>query len=129
MTKQYWFLRDVEHAIQMVADEQTHSLPEDDEGLERIARMRGFKTPTNSPKTFRQSLQTVEKHYAALFESAPELSSGVGNLVFTGDVDDPDTMQTLSRLGFERPSDIAASSAPGILAAIARRNRRRRANG
>jgi glutamate-ammonia-ligase adenylyltransferase len=107
LTKQYWFLRDVEHAIQMVADEQTHSLPEDDEGLERIARMRGFKDADEFANAFRQSLQTVEKHYAALFESAPELSSGVGNLVFTGDVDDPDTMQTLSRLGFERPSDIA----------------------
>src|SRR5690606_27946433 len=43
---------------------------------------------------------------AALFEAAPELSSGVGNLVFTGDVDDPDTLQTLHNLGFQRPSDI-----------------------
>ncbi|TAM96143.1 MAG: bifunctional [glutamine synthetase] adenylyltransferase/[glutamine synthetase]-adenylyl-L-tyrosine phosphorylase, partial [Rhizobiaceae bacterium] len=30
LTAQYWFLRDVEHAIQMVADEQSHTLPEDD---------------------------------------------------------------------------------------------------
>ena len=106
LTTQYWFLRDVEHAIQMVADEQTHSLPEDNEGLERIAHMRGFKDAEAFSRAFRQSLQTVEKHYAALFESAPELSSGVGNLVFTGDVDDPDTLNTLSRLGYERPSDI-----------------------
>ena len=35
-----------------------------------------------------------------------KLSSGVGNLVFTGDVDDPDTLQTLRQLGFKRPSDI-----------------------
>jgi glutamate-ammonia-ligase adenylyltransferase len=48
----------------------------------------------------------VERHYAALFETAPELSAGIGNLVFTGDVDDPDTLQTLHRLGFQRPSDI-----------------------
>lgn len=107
LTRQYWFLRDVEHAIQMVADEQTHSLPEDDEGLQRIALMRGFKDADAFAAEFRRSLQTVEKHYAALFESAPELSSGVGNLVFTGDVDDPDTMETLSKIGFERPSDIA----------------------
>ena len=103
---QYWFLRDVEHAIQMVADEQTHLLPEDDEGLERVARMRGFANATEFSAAFRASLQTVEKHYAALFETAPQLSTGVGNLVFTGDVDDPDTLQTLSQLGFERPSDI-----------------------
>ena len=55
---------------------------------------------------FRASLHEVERHYAALFETAPELSSGIGNLVFTGDVDDPDTLKTLRQLGFKRPSDI-----------------------
>ncbi len=106
LTRQYWFLRDVEHAIQMVADEQAHDLPEDDEGLERIARMRGFASADAFAVAFRASLKEVEGHYAALFETAPQLSAGVGNLVFTGDVDDPDTLQTLSSLGFERPSDI-----------------------
>jgi len=104
---QYWFLRDVEHALQMVADEQTHVLPEDDEGLERIACMLRFASADEFATAFRKSLHLVESHYAALFETAPELSSGVGNLVFTGDVDDPDTMRTLEELGFERPSDIA----------------------
>ncbi|RJT33490.1 bifunctional [glutamine synthetase] adenylyltransferase/[glutamine synthetase]-adenylyl-L-tyrosine phosphorylase [Mesorhizobium waimense] len=106
LTRQYWLLRRVEHAIQMVADEQTHILPDSDEGLERIARMLGFADAKTFSETFRASLQQVERHYAALFETAPELSAGVGNLVFTGDVDDPDTLQTLQRLGFQRPSDI-----------------------
>lgn len=106
MAQQYWFLRKVEHALQMVADEQTHKLPETDEQLERIARMLGFEDAEKFSKAFRASLQEVESHYAALFEAAPELSAGIGNLVFTGDVDDPDTLQTLSQLGFKRPSDI-----------------------
>jgi [glutamine synthetase] adenylyltransferase / [glutamine synthetase]-adenylyl-L-tyrosine phosphorylase len=103
---QYWFLRGVEHAIQMVADEQTHALPDDDEGLERIARMLGFASGADFEAAFRKSLQLVERHYAALFETAPQLSAGIGNLVFTGDVDDPDTLLTLTNLGFKRPSDI-----------------------
>ena len=106
LTAQYWFLRDVEHAIQMVADEQTHTLPEDDDGLERIAHMLGFADAEAFSAAFRASLHMVEGHYAALFETAPELSRGLGNLVFTGDVDDPSTLETLSELGFERPSDI-----------------------
>ncbi|WJI80201.1 MULTISPECIES: bifunctional [glutamine synthetase] adenylyltransferase/[glutamine synthetase]-adenylyl-L-tyrosine phosphorylase [unclassified Mesorhizobium] len=106
LTQQYWFLRGVEHAIQMVADEQTHILPDDDEGLERIAHMLGFADAARFAETFRAALHEVERHYAALFETAPELSAGVGNLVFTGDVDDPDTLQTLHGLGFQRPSDI-----------------------
>ncbi len=106
LSRQYWFLRRVEHAIQMVADEQTHTMPEDDEGLERIAHMLGFADAESFSSAFRDALHQVERHYAALFEAAPELSSGIGNLVFTGDVDDPDTLQTLHRLGFQRPSDI-----------------------
>ncbi|MFD2058125.1 bifunctional [glutamine synthetase] adenylyltransferase/[glutamine synthetase]-adenylyl-L-tyrosine phosphorylase [Mesorhizobium calcicola] len=106
LARQYWFLRRVEHAVQMVADEQTHTLPEDDEGLERIARMLGFADAAAFSQAFRASLQQVERHYAALFETAPELSTGIGNLVFTGDVDDPNTLQTLHGLGFQRPSDI-----------------------
>ena len=106
LTRQYWFLRRVEHAIQMVADEQTHTLPETDEGLERIAKMLGFAGAKEFSAAFRGSLHEVEGHYAALFEAAPQLSSGVGNLVFTGDVDDPDTLKTLRQLGFKRPSDI-----------------------
>ena len=106
LAKQYWFLRRVEHAIQMVADEQTHMLPEDDEGLERIAHMLGFAGAEPFSTEFRAALHEVERHYAALFETAPELSAGIGNLVFTGDVDDPDTLRTLNGLGFQRPSDI-----------------------
>ena len=106
LTRRYWFLRRVEHAVQMVADEQTHMLPDTDEGLERIARMLGFANAEAFSAEFRTALHEVERHYAALFETAPELSSGIGNLVFTGDVDDPDTLKTLRRLGFKRPSDI-----------------------
>ncbi|GHC69226.1 bifunctional [glutamine synthetase] adenylyltransferase/[glutamine synthetase]-adenylyl-L-tyrosine phosphorylase [Limoniibacter endophyticus] len=104
MTAAYWFLRKVENAIQMVNDEQTHLMPTDDEGVERIARLVG---ETDFVSRFTTILQTVEKHYAELFETAPSLSSGIGNLVFTGDEDDPDTLNTLASLGFKRPSDIA----------------------
>jgi glutamate-ammonia-ligase adenylyltransferase len=106
LTEQYWFLRNVEHALQIVADEQTHTIPEDDEGVERTAHLLGFADAGSFSEAFRKSLRTVEGHYAALFEASPELSTGMGNLVFTGDVDDPGTIETLTRLGFERPSDI-----------------------
>ena len=106
LARQYWFLRRVENAIQMVADEQTHLLPDTVAELERIARMLGFDGNDDFSATVRATLHEVERHYAALFETAPELSSGIGNLVFTGDLDDPDTLKTLAQMGFERTSDI-----------------------
>ncbi len=106
LAREYWFLRDVEHRIQMVADEQTHSLPETEDEFRCIAHMAGFKSATAFSERLRQSLLTVEKHYAALFEAAPELSTGLGKSGLHGDNDDPGTIETLSNLGFKRPSDM-----------------------
>ncbi|MEZ5810902.1 MAG: bifunctional [glutamine synthetase] adenylyltransferase/[glutamine synthetase]-adenylyl-L-tyrosine phosphorylase [Rhizobiaceae bacterium] len=106
LADQYWFLRAVEHAVQMVADEQAHNLPDDEHELLRIALMLGFADVAAFSVAFRRSLKTVEAHYAALFEAEAGASAVAGNLVFTGDVDDPATLETLSQLGFTRPSDI-----------------------
>ena len=52
----------------------------------------------------------MQKHYAALFESTPELTtSRGGNLVFTGDADDPATSETLLKLGFKNASTAIAT--------------------
>src|SRR5690606_25658978 len=105
LSREYQFLRKIEHRIQMVADEQTHILPEDDEGFARIAHLMGYVDKQEFANRVLSALKTIEKHYAALFEQAPDLGSAGGNLVFTGDGDDPDTLDTLSAMGFERPSD------------------------
>ncbi|APG83864.1 glutamate-ammonia-ligase adenylyltransferase GlnE [Sinorhizobium americanum CCGM7] len=103
----YWFLRDVEHRIQMVHDEQTHLVPESEAELRRIASMLGFEDTASFSREFSRVLRTVERRYAQLFEQEARLSAETGNLVFTGQQDDPDTLETLKRLGFQRPSDIA----------------------
>ena len=48
----------------------------------------------------------MQSHYSHLFESAPQLSSQTGNLVFTGGEDDPGTLETLARLGFAHPKTV-----------------------
>src|SRR5512140_2671565 len=42
LTIAYEFLRRVEHRLQMIADEQTHALPDDKEAVERFARFFGY---------------------------------------------------------------------------------------
>ena len=103
----YWFLRDVEHRIQMVNDEQTHLLPDTEGELKRIAYMLGFDGVESFSARLVDCLKAVERRYARLFEQETKLSTATGNLVFTGQNDDPDTLETLSALGFERPSDIS----------------------
>jgi len=109
LARAYVFLRDVEHRIQMVSDEQTHTLPTTEEGVASIGRMMGFASFAEFSVALLRHLQNVETHYSRLFESAHELSSSGGNLVFTGDDDDPDTVETLARMGFAHPKTVTAT--------------------
>ena len=109
MTAAYTTLRTIEHRLQMIADEQTHSLPSDAEGLAVVARLCGYRAADRFAKALREVLEGVQGHYAKLFEAAPALSTEIGSLVFTGDEDDPDTVATLARLGYSDPSAVIAT--------------------
>ena len=101
LTKAYVELRTIEHRLQMVNDEQTQRLPNDDASLLSFAQFCGFKTSSAFSKHMLKILNIVEYHYARLFESAPMLDSQMGSLVFTGVTDDPETLDTLQKLGFK----------------------------
>ena len=98
----YAFLRRLEHRLQMTDDKQTQTLPEDGERLRALAVFMGFDGCEDFAERLRQVLLTVESHYAKLFEDAPALTS-IGNLVFTGGDNDPETLKTIAALGFAQP--------------------------
>jgi glutamate-ammonia-ligase adenylyltransferase len=98
----YVFLRRIEHRLQMIADEQTQRLPRDLDELHRFALFCDYPDLAAFVEDLTRHLEEVAAHYARLFEHAPGLSSTSGNLVFTGVADDPETLETLERLGFKR---------------------------
>lgn len=104
----YRFLRRVEHVIQMLNDEQSHTLPDNHDGLAPIAALLGFADIDAFRLALRDHLVKVERHFAALFREGETLAATGGNLAFTGEAPDPDTLTTLTQLGFERPSDMWA---------------------
>ncbi|MBU2532393.1 MAG: bifunctional [glutamine synthetase] adenylyltransferase/[glutamine synthetase]-adenylyl-L-tyrosine phosphorylase, partial [Alphaproteobacteria bacterium] len=106
MSEAYEFLRAIEHRIQMVADEQTHQLPTDETALASLANFAGFATLTDFSKALLRRLETVQRHYSALFEDGPELSSATANLVLAGEDDDPDTLASLAAMGFSQPEQV-----------------------
>ena len=105
----YRFLRRVEHRLQMVNDEQTHTLPGPGEAFERLARFCGHIQPAAFADELRRTFETVQGHYAALFEGAVELGNEAGSLVFTGGEDDPETIETLARMGYRGASEVSAT--------------------
>ncbi|MDA0996813.1 MAG: bifunctional [glutamine synthetase] adenylyltransferase/[glutamine synthetase]-adenylyl-L-tyrosine phosphorylase [Proteobacteria bacterium] len=101
LTLAYRFLRRVEHRLQMTADEQTQTLPDDDASFDALAKFLGYDNGAAFSVALTGHLETVQRHYAALFEDAPELSGAdAGNLSFTGVEADPGTLKTLTKMGF-----------------------------
>ncbi len=111
MAAAYRFLRRIEHRLQMLNDDQTHALPREDDQLARVANFADYATVADFAADLSKHLSAVERHYAALFEDVPELTSARagGNLVFTGDSDDPETLKTLERMGFQNPSAVTST--------------------
>ncbi|MEG9883787.1 MAG: bifunctional [glutamine synthetase] adenylyltransferase/[glutamine synthetase]-adenylyl-L-tyrosine phosphorylase [Hyphomicrobiales bacterium] len=109
MKAAYRFLRAIEHRLQMVNDEQTHSLPTDEDVFSRFVAFAGYIGDRAFETALESVLKTVERHYSALFEHSSGLGACSSNLVFTGTGDDPGTLETLSRLGFVKVLEIAAT--------------------
>ncbi|MFM9848772.1 MAG: bifunctional [glutamine synthetase] adenylyltransferase/[glutamine synthetase]-adenylyl-L-tyrosine phosphorylase [Hyphomicrobiaceae bacterium] len=105
----YRFLRRIEHRLQMIADEQTQTLPDSAADLERVAYFSGYAGTPDFAAALMAELARVQSHYAALFENTPDLSRDGANMVFAGEADDPATVAALLAMGFTNPSQVIAS--------------------
>ena len=105
----YRFLRTVEHRLQMVADEQTHTLPQRREDLDRFARFLGFAGRDAFAEVLLGHLRRVECRYADLFENAPAAAAERRGLSFPRDADDHETVRKLLDMGFRQPLAVSAT--------------------
>ena len=125
LSEAYLFLREVEHRLQMVADEQTQEVPDDPRAaLERFAQFCGFADTEAFARALVARLETVQRHYAALFEDSPELTPGGVNMVFAGEEDDPGTVAALKASATRAPRRCWRRSAAGTTGAMRRCARR-----
>jgi glutamate-ammonia-ligase adenylyltransferase len=107
LSEQYRYLRRVEHRLQMVADEQTHRIPDDDDGLARLAAFLGEDGAAAFEARLLASFRTVRDLTAPFYErkrvgGAPDAA----HLNFDGVDNHPDTMAALASMGFERPAQV-----------------------
>src|SRR5690606_19933314 len=91
----YLFLRTVEHRLQMVADEQTHTLPSDPAAMETFAGFCGFASRDAFAERLVGHLRKVQWHYSQLFEAAAP-SGDKPKLLFPHEADDRATLDRLS---------------------------------
>ncbi len=90
----YHYLRRVEHRLQMIADEQTHTVPDDEAGFARVATFLGYQSAEHFAAELLHHLEQVHTRFMKLFgatedDAAPSLP------------DDPEALaEALSGFGF-----------------------------
>jgi glutamate-ammonia-ligase adenylyltransferase len=103
----YRFLRLIENRLQMMADEQTQTLPSDREALEAFARFIGFAGRDAFADDLLHHLRNVQRHYAALFEIAPGGAADRA-LMVPADAERPEALDQLAGMGFRHPNEVVA---------------------
>jgi glutamate-ammonia-ligase adenylyltransferase len=103
----YEFLRRVEHRLQMVADEQTHSLPDEAEAVEGFAHFFGYASRAAFASDLLGHLNVVQGHYEKLFEGDPTGTEKLPAVDYSAGADDPRLLEHLTKLGFKKPVMVA----------------------
>jgi glutamate-ammonia-ligase adenylyltransferase len=109
LSRAYRYLRNWEHRVQMLNDEQTHDLPVDPDERLKVAALSGVGQLARFDAQVEWTLTKVNAHYSELFSAEESLASRFGNLVFTGVDHDPMTLKTLERLGFDDPYTVSST--------------------
>ena len=106
LSEAYEYLRNVEHRIQMLNDEQTQLLPKSQDGLDQVAYLMGYSDFRSFEEAILQRFNCVKRHYEEMFEDEAFFSSEQDKLVFSGDGYDTDTIEKLEKLGYDNPKTV-----------------------
>jgi glutamate-ammonia-ligase adenylyltransferase len=107
LSERYRYLRRVEHRLQMIADEQTHRIPDDTDGAARLAVFLGEESAAAFEARLLQTFRDVRDLTAPFYEPNRARAAKDGALNFSGVDNDPETLAALSAKGFERPAQVA----------------------
>jgi len=122
LAEDYRAHRELEHRIQMVNDQQTHALPKDAEGIERVARLAGWGDTAAFRADLQERLERVEGLAEGFFapgkvakSAEPEWGEGTQAII--------DRWSGYPALRSDRASELFARIRPELMAQLQRATR------
>jgi glutamate-ammonia-ligase adenylyltransferase len=110
LTQSYVFLRNLEHRLQYLDDQQTHALPVRTEDQVRIAHSMGYADYGTFLNTLNQHRDTVARHFDVLFTDANTEQHPLATL-WTHSGDAASVATRLGELGFQRTAELQSRMA------------------
>ncbi|SFU41851.1 glutamate-ammonia-ligase adenylyltransferase [Nitrosospira multiformis] len=110
LVEAYTFLRNLEHRLQYLDDQQTHVLPESSPDQSLIAASMGFASYDGFLKKLNDHRSNITRHFEAIFATprTSEASNALADLWKTGEdgVQAEGAQTQLAKLGFSNPEKI-----------------------
>ena len=104
----YEFLRNTEHRLQEYQDQQTHQLPDDDAGRQRLAFGMGFDDWDEFLSVLCGHMNGVHSHFEQVFESPQTRHAEADNsglsLLWLGSPDEAEAIILLQQAGYDQPA-------------------------
>jgi glutamate-ammonia-ligase adenylyltransferase len=111
LTRDYIFLRRVEHNLQIVDELQTQKIPTDKNELLKLSNRLGIKTVKSFQKEYLKTTDNVSSIYNKLFFESTEKIEEYGNefwhladFLTEGNISEEEAVDSLKNLGFENPN-------------------------
>ncbi len=105
LSQAYVFLRNLEHRLQYLDDQQTHAIPADPAAREKIAGSMGCADFAAFEARLGAHRQTVARQFDALFADSPAQEHALASL-WTQAGDGAAVGEKLAQLGFDRPAEL-----------------------
>ncbi len=103
----YVYHRTLEHRLQMINDDQTHSMPESPDDLARITSFMGYQKQSDFEKQLNIHLNIVHELFTNLLKDSNQSEDDDEHLlVFPPDDYNADTLAAITHAGYEKPKEI-----------------------
>nr|WP_199066149.1 bifunctional [glutamate--ammonia ligase]-adenylyl-L-tyrosine phosphorylase/[glutamate--ammonia-ligase] adenylyltransferase [Chromobacterium sp. ASV5] len=103
----YAFLRNLEHRLQYLDDQQTQTLPQQADARGKIAASMGFADWEHFFEELTRQRRKVTRHFEQVFILPSEDAPGHPLADLWQDIAEQDAAPALAKLGFENPDDVA----------------------
>ncbi len=105
----YVYYRTLEHRLQMINDDQTHTMPTSDDDIDRITKFMGYDQREDFETAFKQHLNEVHLLFSNLLKDSNVEDDDEDNddiLSFPTDSYNQDTMDYIEKSGYQDPKVI-----------------------
>jgi glutamate-ammonia-ligase adenylyltransferase len=108
LTAAYVFLRNLEHRLQYLDDQQTHALPRSPEDRELIAAGMGYATYDGLREQLELHRAAVTRHFDQIFAGTAQAQDELASVWpgATGEGDDERSCELLAQLGYAQPAEV-----------------------